>query len=62
MTSLNSNEFCVKSIIIFKQVVHNTPDIVLNFQVKKPKINLFMNAKPQSLIIVISGLKLNDAF
>ena len=35
-------------------------DNVLNFQVKKPKINLFMNKKPQSLIIVINGLKLNE--
>ena len=62
MTSLNSKEFCVKSILIFNIIVHNTSDIELNFQVKKPKINLFMNEKPQTLIIVINGLKLNETF
>ena len=62
MASLNSKEFCVTSILIFKQIVHNTSDIVLNFQVKKPKINLFMNKKPQSQMIFINGLKLNETF
>ena len=62
MTSLNSKEFCVKSILIFNKNVHNTSEIVFNFQVKKPKINLFMNEKPQTLIIVINDLKLNEAF
>ena len=37
-------------------------DIVLNFQVEKPKTNLFMNEKHQSLIIVINGLKLQETF
>ena len=71
MTSLISKEFCVKSILIFRifksnlnfnEIVHNTSDIVLNFLVKKPKINLFMNEKPQSLIIVINCIKLNETF
>ena len=42
--------------------VHNTSDIVLNFQVKKPKTNLFMNEKPQNLKIAINSLKLNETF
>ena len=58
MASLNSKEFYVKSILIFNKIVHNTSDIVLNFQVKKPKINLFMNEKPQNLKIAIKSLKL----
>ena len=62
MASLNSKEFCVRSILIFKKIVHNTSDNVLNFQVKKPKINLLMNEQPQTLIIVINGLKLNETF
>ena len=62
MASLNSKEFWVKSILIFKKIVHNTSDNVLNFQDKKPKINLFMNEKPQTLIIVINDLKLNETF
>ena len=49
-------------ILIFNKIVHNTSDIVFDFQVKKPKINIFMNEKPQSLIIVINGLKLNETF
>ena len=44
------------------KIVHNTSDNVLNFQVKKPKINLFINEKPQSLTIVINGLILNETF
>ena len=62
MASLNSKEFCVTSILIFKKIVHNTSNNALNFQVKKPKINLFMNEKPHTLIIVINGLKLNETF
>ena len=62
MASLNSKEFCVKGILFFKKIVHNTSDNVLNFQVKKPKIHLFMNEQPQTLIIVINGLKLNETF
>ena len=37
-------------------------NIVLNFQVKKPKINSFMNEKPQNLKIAINSLKLNETF
>ena len=62
MASLNCKEFCVTSILIFKKIIHNTSDNELNFQVKKTKINLFMNEKPQSLKIVINGLKLNETF
>ena len=52
----------LKVILIFKNIVHNTSDIVLNFKGKQPKINLFMNEKPQNLIIVINSLKLNETF
>ena len=62
MTSPSSKEFGVKNILIFNKIVHNTSDIVFNFQVKKSKINLFMNEKLQTLIIVINGLKLNETF
>ena len=62
MTTQNSKEFCVKSILIFNKIVHNASNIVINFQVKKPKINLFMNEQPQTLIIVINDLKLNETF
>ena len=42
IASLNSKEFCVKSILIFKKIVHTTSDNVFNFQVDKPKINFFI--------------------
>ena len=62
MIEFDKKQFSVKSILIFNKIVHNTSDIVLNFQVKKPKSNLFINEKLQSLIIIINGLKLNETF
>ena len=35
-------------------------DIVLNIQVTKPKINSFMNDKPQNLKIGTNSLKVNE--
>ena len=37
-------------------------DVVSKFQVKKLKINCFMNEKPQNLEIAINNLKLNETF
>jgi len=34
--------------------------ICITFQVKSPKINLFMNEKPQNIEIAINSRKLNE--